>query len=107
MGAGQILNLGRAETADDFDAVRRHPAYKAALARGAVELWLPKLEPQSLALEIERKRLHFVHARDGITPDGHKPADISLLERVMIRGWLEQMDEFFVPVETWMPGAPA
>jgi hypothetical protein len=100
-----ILNLGRAESQEDFDAVRRHPAYKAALARGAVELWLPKLEPQSLALEIERKRLHFTDARDGITPEGRKPADISLLERVMIRAWLGRMDEAFAPVSTWLPWA--
>ena len=102
-----ILNLGRADAPDDFDAVRRHPAYRAARARGAVEIWLPKLEPQNLALEIERKRLHFIQARDGITPDGHKPADISAFERVMIRGWLERMDQAFAPIETWMPGAAA
>ena len=97
-----ILNLGRAETQSDFDAVRRHPAYKAALSRGAVEIWLPKMEPQSLALEIERKRLHFTHARDGITPEGRKPADISLIERVMVREWLEWMDQAFAPVGTWL-----
>lgn len=102
-----ILNLGRAETPDDFDAVRRHPAYKAARARGAVEIWMPKLEPQSLALEIERKRLHFIQARDGITPEGHKPADISAFERAIIREWLERMDAAFASIETWMPGAAA
>ena len=98
-----ILNMGRAETQDDFDAVRRHPAYKAALSRGAAELWMPKLEPQSLALEIERRRLHFDQARDGVTPDGQRPADISLLERVMIRTWLDAMDQAFAPVATWLP----
>ncbi len=98
-----ILNLGRADTQDDFDAVRRHPAYKAALARGAVELWLPKLEPQSLALEIKRKRLYFHDARDCTIPDGRKSPDISLLERVMIREWLMWMDTAFAPVATWLP----
>lgn len=100
-----ILNLGRAETADDFDAVRRHPAYKAALGRGAVEVWLPKLEPQSLALEIERKRLHFFQARDGSMDQGRKAADISPLERVAVADWLRAMDASFAPVATWMPGA--
>ena len=98
-----ILNLGRSESQEDFNAVRRHPAYKTALARGAVELWLPKLQPQSVALEIERKRLHFSATRDGITLNGHKPADISLIERVMIRGWLGEMDQSFAPVATWLP----
>ena len=100
-----VLNLGRAESQEDFDAVRRHPAYKAALARGAVELWLPKLMPQSLALEIERKRMHFSAARDGITADGHNAPDISLLERVMIREWLQLMDQSFAPISTWLPWA--
>ena len=100
-----ILNLGRAESQEDFDAVRRHPAYKAALARGAMELWLPKLMPQSLALEIERKRMYFSAARDGITTEGHSPADISLLERVMIREWLQLMDQSFSPISTWLPWA--
>jgi len=97
-----VLNLGRAEAQEDFDAVRRHPAYKAALARGAVELWLPKLQPQSLALEIERKRMRFSDAGDGIAPDGRRTADISLLERVIIREWLQWMDQSFAPVDTWL-----
>lgn len=100
-----VLNMGRAETPDDFDALRRHPAYKAALDRGAVELWMPKLEPQSLALEIERKRLHFLQVRDGVTQPGAKPADITSFERMIVGEWLRAMDDSFAPVVTWMPRA--
>ena len=98
-----ILNLGRAETPASFDAVRRQPSYKAALDRGAVELWMPALEPQSLALEIEQQRLQFHQARDGIVPEGRKPSFISLIERVMIRQWMERMTQEFSAVETWLP----
>jgi hypothetical protein len=98
-----ILNLGRAESPAAFDAIRQQPAYKNALDRGAVEIWLPKLEPEGLALEIERRRLHFHDARDGAVQAGQKPSSISLLERVIIREWLERMDAEFAAVRTWLP----
>lgn len=98
-----VLNLARAETPAAFDAVRRQPAYKAALARGAVELWLPALEPQALALRIEQARLQFAQARDGVTPEGRREAGISLLERVLVREFMERMEEEFRVVETWLP----
>ena len=103
-----VLNLGKAETPAAFDALRRQSAYKAALDRGAVELWMPALEPQSLALQIEQERLQFHQARDGDVPAGRAASYISALERVMIRGWLMRMDEEFAPIATWLPweGAP-
>lgn len=100
-----ILNLGRAETPAAFDAVRRQSAYKAALDRGAVELWMPALEPQSLALQVEQQRFQFHQARDGEVPAGRKASTISALERVMIREWLQRMDEEFAAVSTWLPWA--
>lgn len=92
-----ILNLGRAETPAAFDAVRRQPAYKAALDRGAVELWMPALAPQDLALRIERARLQFAQARDGASPA------VGGLERAIVREWLERMGVEFAAVRTWLP----
>ena len=88
-----------------FDALRRQAAYKAALDRGAVELWMPALEPQSLALQIEQQRLQFHQARDGDVPAGRNASYISALERVMIREWMTRMDEEFAAVDTWLPWA--
>ena len=102
-----ILNLGRAEAPASFDALRRQPAYKAALDRGAVELWMPALEPQSLALQIEQQRLQFHQARDGDVPAERPASYISALERVMIREWLMRMEEEFATVGTWLPWATA
>ena len=99
-----ILNLATAETPSAFDGLRRQPEYKAALARGAVELWMPAM-PQDVALRIERAQVHFTQARDGEAPEGRKPASISLLERVMVREWLDAMDEEFQVIEGWMPWA--
>jgi hypothetical protein len=87
------------------DPLRRHPAYKAALDRGAVELWMPKMEPKSLAFEIERRRAHFFQVRDGVTPPGSKPADITPFERMIVGEWLRTMDDCFSPVATWIPRA--
>lgn len=100
-----ILNLGRAETPGAFDALRRQSAYKAALDRGAVELWMPALEPQSLALQVEQQRLQFHQARDGAVPAGRNASYISALERVMIREWMQRMDDEFAAINTWLPWA--
>ncbi|MEA2788994.1 MAG: hypothetical protein QOG73_1400 [Acetobacteraceae bacterium] len=99
-----ILNLAKADTPAAFDAIRRQPAYKAAIARGAVELWMPELS-QGVSLRIERARVQFREARDGLAPDGRKPASISLLERVEVREFLERMAAEFQPIEGWTPWA--
>src|SRR5271166_2278005 len=64
-----ILNLAKADTPTAFDAVRRHPVYKEAIARGAVEIWMPELS-QGVSLRIERARVQFREARDGLAPAG-------------------------------------
>ena len=99
-----VLNLARADggNARAFDGIRRQPEYKAAIARGAVELWMPAM-PQEVALRIERAKVQFSQARDGDAPEGGKPANISMIERVMVREWLEAMDAEFKAVEGWMP----
>ncbi len=94
-----ILNLGTAEGVPSaFDGIRRQPEYCAALERGAVEIWMPAM-PQLVALEIEQSRATFAHARDGHVPE------ISLLDRVEIRKWLQLMDAEFKGTEAagWMP----
>lgn len=96
-----VLNLAKADTPAAFDAVRRQPAYRAALDRGAVELWMPALS-QSIALRIEQARVQFRQAQDGEAPTGRKPAAISLLERVEVREFLERVATEVQPIEGWM-----
>jgi hypothetical protein len=97
-----ILNLARAETPAEFNAVRRQPAYKAALDRGAVELLMPELV-QRVALRVERARVHFRQAMDGEASEGRKPADLSMIERSMVREFHERMRAEFQVIEGWMP----
>nr|WP_294516036.1 hypothetical protein [uncultured Rhodopila sp.] len=99
-----ILNLGKADSPSAYNDIRRQPEYKAALDRGAVELWLPPLT-QRVALAIEKARVLFAQARDGIVPDGKRPADISAIERVAVREWLMRTEAEFADIERagWMP----
>lgn len=98
-----ILNLGKAPNLAAFGPLRAQSAYKAAIARGAVEIIMPDLEPASVALEIERRRLHFFQVRDEIVPAGMKAAPIDGLEAMMLRTWLKRMDMAFAPVAGWLP----
>jgi hypothetical protein len=96
-----ILNLGKA-TGHLRSMTSGQPEYRAALDRGAVEIWLPAL-PQSVALAIEKARVTFSQARDGEAPAGKREAAISLLERVMVREWMMAMDAEFRAIESWLP----
>ena len=86
-----ILNLARAETPSAFDDVRRQPAYRAALDRGAVELWLPSMS-QETALAIERASLRFSDV-----------GGLKFYQRAEVARWLDAMQREFSAVETWLP----
>src|SRR5206468_689742 len=64
-------NEGRVDSSmsrdEAFARVARHTAVRNALARGAVPIWMPRLEPEVMG-EIEGKRLQFTQARDGQVP---------------------------------------
>lgn len=94
-----ILNLGLVESPSMFDGIRRQPEYKAALDRGAVELWMPAL-PQHIALAIERARVTFGEARHG---DGKRRAAISAIDQGAVGEWLLAMEHEFSAVESWLP----
>lgn len=97
-----VLNLARAESPSAFDDIRRQPAYKAALDRGAVEVWLPALA-QDVALAIERKGLNFAQARDGVSPEGRSVQPLGPLQRTQLRNWLAAVEAELAPIQTWLP----
>ena len=97
-----VNNLGKAESPAAFNDIRRQPEYQAALDRGAVEVWLPAM-PQSVALAVEKARVLFVQARDGHAPEGKRPAALSLVERVMVREWIDATRAELGVVDGWMP----
>lgn len=101
-----VLNEGRADSTltreEAFGRVLRHSVLRRALERGAMALWMPRLEPE-VAAEIEGKRLTFGQARDGQVPPNAKFAPIGGFKRSMVRRWLEAMDRELGPVASWMP----
>jgi hypothetical protein len=100
-----VLNDGLIDLAEEpkdvFAPIERHSAVKAAVARGAIVIHMPRLLTADLAREIERKRLSFAQARDGLAPEGVTP--IAGFDRTLIRSWMEQMEEAFAPVARWLP----
>jgi len=101
-----LLNEGRVDSTlsreEAFARTLRHSAFRSAISRGAVPLWMPRLEPE-VAQEIEGKRLQFGAARDGLVPAGAKFAPLGGFERSMVKRWLEKMDREFAPIMSWLP----
>lgn len=95
-----VLNGARADAgldpAEAFAPIRRHSAVRAAVARGALVVEMPRLDPPDLALEVERKRLGFGAARDG-------EGGLGPLDRAGVRAWMDRMERAFAPVEPWLP----
>jgi hypothetical protein len=83
-----------------FRDVLKHPAFKAALDRGAVQLWMPRLHA---AQEVYRRRITFAQARDGIVPEGRRMAPLGLFDRSRVRAWLEAMAVELSPIDSWIP----
>jgi len=90
-----VLNEGRADTSrereQEFAHIRRHSAYRAALARGAVEVWMPRL---FAAKAIEDRRMAFRAAVDG---------GVGMFDRSRTRAWLASMETAFAPISSWLP----
>ena len=101
-----VLNEGRVDSTmsreEAFARVLRHSVFKQALERGALALWMPRLEPE-VAADIEGRRLTFGQARDGQVPPDAKFGPIGGFKRSMVRRWLEAMQHEFEPVASWMP----
>jgi len=95
-----VLNGARVDAgldpAEAFAPIRRHSAVRGAIARGAVVVEMPRLDPPELALEVERKRLGFGAARDG-------EGGLGPLDRAGVRAWMDRMERAFAPVESWLP----
>jgi hypothetical protein len=101
-----ILNEGRVDSTmardEAFARVLRHSVFRSAVARGAVPLWMPRLEPEVMQ-EIEGKRLTFGQARDGVVPEGRTFTPIGGFERAMVGRWLERMEHEHEPIRSWLP----
>jgi hypothetical protein len=86
-----------------FGWVLNHSAFRAAVQRGAVPIWMPRLDA-NVASEIEAKRVQFSQARDGQEPHGRDPVGpLGPLNRSRVRKWMNSMDQALAPIRSWFP----
>ena len=101
-----MFNEGRADSSlsrdEAFARVLRHSAVRSALERGAMPIWLPRLEPEVMQ-EVEGKRLQFAQARDGQVPETASFPPIGGFDRAMVRRWMERMEAAHAAIATWLP----
>lgn len=97
-----VLNEAMAEVGDtreaSFARVFRHSAFQAALNRGAIPVWMPKLLP---AQQVEVRRLPYQDAAAGHT--GHGKTPLGPFDRARVQTWLDAMEANFAGVSTWLP----
>jgi hypothetical protein len=100
-----ILNAGLADPTvpreDAFARVLRHSAFRAAVERGAVPIWMPRLDA-GVAAEIEGKRLRFGQARDGQAPADQPGAILGPFDRSRVRKWMADMAAALMPIRSWI-----
>jgi hypothetical protein len=101
-----VLNVGLADPTipreEAFARVLRHSVFQAAIARGAVPIWMPRLDA-TVAAEIEGKRLRFAQARDGKAPADQPGAVLGPFNRSRVRKWMTDMEAAFAPIRSWLP----
>ena len=97
-----VLNEAMTEVGETslnaFARILRHSVFLAAMARGAVPVWMPRLLP---AQEVETRRLLFRDAANGMTGKGRTP--LGPFDRSRVLSWLQAMDANFAGVKTWFP----
>ena len=102
MATAIVLNEAMAEIGDPpqnaFARTLRHSAFVAAVERGAVPIWMPRLLP---AQQVEIRRLKFHDAAAGDIGQGKTP--LGPFDRSRVLNWLQAMDANFAGVKTWLP----
>ena len=97
-----VLNEAMADLGDSplqaFARVLRHSAFLAAVGRGVVPIWMPRLLP---AQQVEIRRLHFRDAAAGEVGQGKTP--LGPFDRSRVLNWLQAMDANFAGIRTWLP----
>jgi hypothetical protein len=75
-----------------FDQVLQHPAFQTAVERGAVPLWMPRLNPDAARqCDANAWRYYQVSGKAG-------PFTASAVQT-----WLRRMAEEMAPIGTWLP----
>jgi len=101
-----IMNEGKVDsresTQEAFNRTMSNSVFQKVINRGGLPLFMPRLE-QSVASEIENKRLTFGMAKNGVVPTTSKFSPLGPFDRSIVSKWLSKMEQHFSPVETWLP----
>jgi hypothetical protein len=81
-----------------FARIFRHSAFRLAIGRRAVPVWMPRLLP---AQQVEIRRLPFQDAAGGQTGQGNTP--LGPFDRARVLTWLNAMDVNFAGIKSWLP----
>lgn len=81
-----------------FEAIQNHDIYKAAIARGAKPIFMPRL---GCMAEVDRRRIMFDEAEAGRVKEGQDK--IGPINRQMIAIWRRAMDTAFADVADYLP----
>lgn len=84
----------------EFRLTLRHRAYQAAVARGAVSIWMPHLHPADL---IRDRHILFNQARSGVMPEGRAGLALGPSQQSSTAGWMRQMEAAMSPIDRWLP----
>ncbi|HEY5284477.1 MAG TPA: hypothetical protein VIM14_16930 [Polyangia bacterium] len=87
---------------DAFRGILTNQDFKAAVARGAYVVRVPRLFPQALALEIEDKFFRFSQAGAGVSADP-EVTPIRGLDRSRVNRWLADMEAAHEAVRAALP----
>lgn len=97
-----VLNIGRTDVSLDaeqwFSHIRRQPAYRSAIERGAVEVWFPKLHA---AKAIEDRQVGFWRATNN-GPGAIAASPLGMFDHRRVSDWLGQMEECMQPIASWV-----
>jgi hypothetical protein len=85
-----LIKDGRPKDAA-FSDIRAHPIFKAAIKRGAREVWFPRL---GCMQEVNSRRLSFANA---------EKAELGLTNRQRIAIWRRAVEQAIQPIVEWLP----
>lgn len=101
-----VRNAGRVRDGysreQEFRWTVKQAPYRAAVSRGAIELWLPPIHGTA-AREAENRRLRFEEAAAGKARDGSKAGPLGPFDRSRIQSWMRKMEQEFEAVSSWLP----
>ena len=98
----EFLASAGGDKRESFNRLRLQSSVQRAVARGAVESWMPALDGDAMA-EIERKRFLFRSAAAGNVRSDRVSTPLGGFARARITRWLNDFDYEFGPIRGWLP----